>query len=339
MRNFISTEKMIDRCVEIIKKGGQLDFQQALALAENADLDELCLAADKLCRDIHGNCFDLCSIINARSGKCSEDCCYCAQSSRYNTNIDVYEQIAVETALAQARENDAYGIKRLSLVTAGRKLEFQQICDLGELYCSMAKDTQLLFCASMGFLTPETARQLISNGVRRYHCNLESCQEFFPSICSTHTWQEKVETLNIARSAGMDLCSGGIIGMGESLNQRLQLAFELRELGVHSIPINILTSIDSTPLSSIVPISLEDVQRCVALFRLINPQAVIRIAGGRGRFGDAQYRLFSSGANGAIVGNYLTTTGSSVDRDLLEFKRLGFDLSRHCNKQEKVHDS
>lgn len=317
---------MIERCVQIIEGGGQLDFEQALALAEQADLEELCRAADTLCRDIHGKSFDLCSIINARSGKCSEDCRYCAQSSRYNVDISCYEQIDTETALAQARENDSYGVRRLSLVTAGRSQKLEQLEAMGELYRGMARETDLLFCASMGFLTSESARQLYAFGVRRYHCNLESCREFFPSICTSHSWQEKVETLKIALAAGMDLCSGGIIGMGETLAHRLQLAFELRELGVLSIPINILSPIPGTPLATMEPISLDEVLHSVALFRFINPGAIIRIAGGRGRFGDEQYKLFAAGANGAIVGDYLTTMGSGVERDLTEFRKLGFEF-------------
>ena len=319
---------MISDVLNQIQQGKQLNFDQALSLAQNEDLHTLCTAADTLCREFHKNHFDLCSIINARSGKCSEDCSYCAQSSRYNTAITRYEQIEPSLALAQAKENDEYGVKRLSLVTAGHHLTTEQLKKMGSLYKSISQNTELLFCASMGFLTKESAEQLVSYGVRRYHCNLESCREFFPSICTTHTWEEKVATLQIARAAGMDLCSGGIIGLGETLAQRLQLAFELRELKVLSIPINILSPIVGTPLESVAPLSLEDVLRCVALFRLINPKAVIRIAGGRGRFGDEQYKLFSAGANGAIVGDYLTTTGSGMEHDLLEFERLGFDCSR-----------
>lgn len=302
-------------------------IEQALSLIEKTDLDELCHAADTLCRKIHGQQFDLCSIINARSGKCSEDCKYCAQSSRYSTDITCYEQIDSELALSQALENDSYGIKRLSLVTAGHSLDGNQLSSMGEMYKAMAAKTELKFCASMGFLTREKAALLYSYGVRRYHCNLEASREFFPSICTTHTWQNKVDTLKVAMAAGMDLCSGGIIGMGESVKQRLQLAFELRDLGVLSIPINILSPIASTPLENVVPIELDDVLRCVAMFRLINPQAVIRIAGGRGRFGDEQYKLFSAGANGAIVGDYLTTMGGGVKEDLQAFAQLGFQFS------------
>lgn len=302
-------------------------LEQALSLIENTNLEELCLAADTLRRKIHGQQFDLCSIINARSGKCSEDCKYCAQSSKYNTVISRYEQIDAELALSQACENDGYGINRLSLVTAGHSLSRKQLDSMGEMYESMTAKTDLKFCASMGLLTDEKAAQLYSYGVRRYHCNLESCREFFPSICTTHTWDEKVETLRIARSAGMDLCSGGIMGMGESVKQRLQLAFELRDLEVLSIPLNILSPIASTPLENVVPINLDDVLRCVAMFRLINPKAIIRIAGGRGRFGKNQYKFFSAGANGAIVGDYLTTMGSGVKEDLSAFTGLGFQFS------------
>jgi len=301
-------------------------LDQALEIAEQTSLEELCKTADWLCRARQGNTFDICSIINARSGSCSEDCKYCAQSSHYPTNIDCYELIEEEKVLSQACQNDLYGIKRLSLVTAGHSLNKEQLLAMGGLYASMAERTGLQFCASMGFLTEESARKLISFGVSRYHCNLETCRDFFPQICTTHSWEEKVETLKFARQAGMDICSGGIFGLGESLRQRLQLAFELRELGVLSIPLNILSPIQATPLQDIVPISFKDVLRSVAMFRLINPQAVIRIAGGRGRFNDGQYALFASGANGAIVGDYLTTAGSGVEKDFQEFLKLGFDL-------------
>lgn len=318
---------MIERCLKIIEEGGELDFNQTMELARETSLTDLCDGAAELCRTLHKNTFDLCSIINARSGKCSEDCRYCAQSVHHGTNIETYDQVEPRIAIDQARENDAYGVSRVSLVTAGRSLNASQMAGMGGLYAAIAKETDLRFCASMGFLSKETARQLVSFGVRRYHCNLESCRQFFPSICTTHTWKEKVETLKIARDAGMDLCSGGIIGMGETLENRLQLAFELRDLGVLSIPVNILSPIESTPLAHIEAISLDDVLRCVALFRFINPRAVIRIAGGRGRFGRDQYRLFAAGANGAIVGDYLTTAGTGVSEDIAEFTKLGFDVS------------
>lgn len=320
---------MIERALTTIQEGGNIDFAQAMELANGANLEALCRAAAQLCREHQGNNFDLCSIINARSGKCSEDCKYCAQSVYHETDINRYEQVALATAVEQARENDAYGVGRLSLVTSGRSLSPTQVESMGTIYNAMSRETSLRFCASMGLLSKEIAELLYSYGVRRYHCNLESCEEFFPSICSTHSWEEKVDTLKVAREVGMDLCCGGIIGMGESLQQRVQLAFELRELGILSIPINILSPIAGTPLADIAPIAFDEVLRCVALFRLINPKAVIRIAGGRGRFGREQYRLFEAGANGAIVGDYLTTAGEGVAVDLREFKKCGFTIDEN----------
>ncbi len=320
---------MIERSLTTIQDVGNIGFAQAMELADGANLETLCRAAAKLCREQQGNNFALCSIINARSGRCSEDCKYCAQSVHHSTDISCYEQITLATAVEQARKNDDYGVGRLSLVTSGRSLSRSQAEAMGTIYDAMSQETSLRFCASMGFLNKETAELLYFYGVRRYHCNLESCSEFFPSICTTHSWEEKVATLTVARDAGMDLCSGGIIGMGESLQQRVQLAFELRDLGVLSIPINILSPIAGTPLADIEPIALDEVLRCVALFRLINPKAVIRIAGGRGRFGRDQYRLFEAGANGAIVGDYLTTAGEGVAVDLMEFKKRGFAIGEN----------
>ncbi|MBA3007100.1 MAG: biotin synthase BioB [Proteobacteria bacterium] len=314
----------IHSCLQQIHDGGTLSYESALALARDFDLIELCREADGLCRFFHASSFNLCSIINARSGRCSEDCRYCAQSARYPVAIDSYEQIETATALEQAKENDRAGVRRLSLVTAGRSVKSEQLEQLGELYAELGRETGLLFCASMGLLTREKAERLVAFGVRRYHCNLESCREYFPQVCTTHTWEEKVETIRIARAAGMDVCSGGIIGMGESLEQRLQLACELRELEVMSIPINILTPIVGTPFGELEPISFAEVLRTIAMFRFINPQAIIRLAGGRNQFGTEQYQFFAAGANGAIVGNYLTTAGNGLEQDLQAIGKMGF---------------
>ena len=314
----------VKNCIQQIRNGGALNYEQALKLAESTDLSELCRVADEICRFFHDRTFDLCSIINARSGRCSEDCRYCAQSARYPADIDSYEQIETGTAVAQARENDRAGVRRLSLVTAGRSVAGDQLEKLGELYAELGRETGLLFCASMGLLTRDKAERLVAFGVRRYHCNLESCRDYFPQVCTTHSWQEKVKTIEIARAAGMEICSGGIIGMGESREQRLQLAFELRELAVMSIPINILTPIAGTPMAEVEPIPFPEVLRTIALFRLINPRAVIRLAGGRNQFGADQYQCFEAGANGAIVGNYLTTAGNGLEQDLQTLANMGF---------------
>lgn len=288
-------------------------------------------AADWIRKKIHGNHFDLCSIVNAKSGKCSEDCRFCAQSAHYDAEIDNYDIIDGKEAVAQGRDNDAHGVKRFSLVTAGRSASLEDLTQYGRIYKELSEQTRLLFCASMGMLTYEKAEILKSYGVKRYHCNLETCRRFFPKVCTTHTWEEKVETIKIAQEVGFEVCSGGIIGMGESLEHRLELAFELRELGILSIPINVLTPIANTPLSEVDPPQISEILTCIAIFRFINPEAIVRLAGGRNQYGKDQYTFFSSGANGAIVGNYLTTTGNTLAEDLKKIQKIGFTFTDNEN--------
>ena len=318
--------------LEQIRSGDNLDFEQALKLASDNEPTALYEAADRLRKEMHGDHFDLCSIINARSGKCTENCKFCAQSSRYQTEIETYDIISYEEVRRQGLENEALGVVRYSLVTAGREVSEKDIESFAAMYGQLGHESDLYFCASMGFLTKDKADMLVAAGVKRYHCNLETCRSFFPQICSTHTWDDKVNTIEIARAAGMDICSGGIIGLGESFEQRLELAFELRDLDILSIPINILTPIPGTPLGGVERLSLGEVLTCIAMFRLINPQAVVRLAGGRAQLGDQQYRCFQAGANGAIVGNYLTTTGNSISEDLQMIESLGFSTARGNGK-------
>lgn len=320
-------DTIVQQALHTILDGNQIDRATANALL-SADKDALYQAADQIRRHFHGDHFDLCSIINAKSGNCSENCRFCAQSARHHTGVDTYKVIAEDEAMAQARDNDQHGVHRISLVTSGRSLSPETVAELSHLFAKMAEETSMLFCASAGLLNEQIASDLYQAGVRRYHCNLEASKNYFPKVCTTHTWTEKVATLQLARNTGMSLCSGGIIGMGESMEDRLDMAFELRELEVRSIPINILTAIPGTPLAELAPLSVDEVLTTVALYRFINPLAVIRMAGGRQQLGTAQYRCFSAGANGAIVGNYLTTTGSGIQGDLEQLSRLGFTFAR-----------
>jgi biotin synthase len=320
-------DTIVQQALTAILNGDTIDRTTATTLL-SVDKDELYQAADQIRRHFHGNHFDLCSIINAKSGNCSENCRFCAQSARHHTGIDTYTVIPENEAMAQARDNDQHGVHRLSLVTSGRSLSPETVAELTNLYQKMTKATSMLFCASAGFLDEHIASDLYAAGVRRYHCNLEASKNYFPQVCTTHTWEEKVETLQLARKTGMTLCSGGIIGMGESMEDRLDMAFELRELEVLSIPINILTAIEGTPLAELAPLTVDEVLTTVALYRFINPKAVIRMAGGRQQLGRDQYRCFTAGANGAIVGNYLTTTGSGIQGDLEQLTALGFTFAR-----------
>ena len=318
---------MIQKYTEKILTGEELDFDEVLHIAKNVEPELLYQEADKLRRTLHKNSIDLCSIVNAKSGNCSEDCKFCAQSVHSDVEVASYDLVDPAKALHLAKENEDSGVQRFSLVTSGREVSEKSLLEFKRIYRDLQSNTQLSLCASMGFLTTEKASKLKEMGVSRYHCNLETSRSFFPNVCTTHTWDEKVATIKIAQDAGLEVCSGGIIGLGESFEQRLELAFELRELGILSVPLNILNPIKNTPFEHLSPLSVSEVLTCVALFRLIMPKAVIRLGGGRNLLGDQQHKCFSSGANGSIVGNYLTTLGNSLEEDLVMFKELGFDVS------------
>jgi biotin synthase len=318
---------VIQQAVSSVLQGEAIDRDTALDLADAPAREELWNGADRIRQHFHGSRFSLCSIINARSGRCSEDCRFCAQSARHRCDIDEYETIDQDTALAIAADNDRFGVHRLSLVTSGRSVDHALLDNLDALYRNIRETTLLKLCGSMGLLTREKATKLSSMGVIRYHCNLEAGSSFFPRVCTTHSWEEKVETLNLAREAGMSLCSGGIIGMGETMEDRIDLALELRDISVDSIPVNILTPIPGTPLGELEPLPVEEVLTTIALFRFINPGVIIRIAGGRQQLEEDQYRCFTAGANGAMVGNYLTTCGCSIEEDLRNFTAMGFTIA------------
>jgi biotin synthase len=307
-----------------ITEGKAVSRETALRLARYPDQPKLWSAADRLRRRFLGDYFHLCAIISARSGACTEDCRFCAQSARYRTGAPVYAMIDPDEAMRVAHSSAACGAERISLVTSGRAADKAALPHFSRLYEQIRQETKLDLCASMGLLNEEMARQLAAMGVSRYHCNLETCERRFPDICTTHTWQEKAETLKTAAKTGMSLCSGGIIGMGESMEDRIELALELRALGIRSIPVNIHTPIPGTPLGQLKPLPVNEALTAVALFRFLNPEAVIRMAGGRQQLGAEQYRCFAAGANGAIVGNYLTTQGNPAAQDIARLREMGF---------------
>jgi len=320
--------QLIQKTSDRLINGDPVDRETARQLALCPDQQALWSVADAVRRHFMGDHFHLCSIINARSGNCTENCRFCAQSARYKTGVETYELVDRSLALTIARDNDDHGVDRLSLVTSGHSVDEDTLQQMAELFALIEQETDMDRCASMGFLDQARAEQLTAMGVSRYHCNLEASKGYFPEVCSSHSWQQKVDTLEIARSSGMSLCSGGILGMGESMDDRIDLALELRQLGIKSIPINILTPIPGTPMAELKPLPLQEVLTTIAVFRFINPDAIIRMAGGRQQLGSEQYRCFAAGANGAIVGNYLTTTGSSIAHDLKQLQSMGFTFSR-----------
>ena len=325
--NFCIMTNLINQTESFILNDNLIDRQTAVLLAKQPGQENLWDAADRIRQHFHGSRFALCSIINAKSGSCSEDCRFCAQSAHYHGDVEKYDIVNMDRALEIAVDNDQHNVHRISLVTSGRSVSDSTLDQLEQIYDNISQSTMMKLCGSMGLLTKEKAARLKEIGVVRYHCNLEASHNFFPTVCTTHTWEEKVETLKLAREAGMSVCSGGIIGMGETMEDRIDLALELRELEVNSIPINILTPIPGTPLSELEPLSIEEILTTIAIFRFIYPQAVIRIAGGRQQMGEDQYRCFMAGANGAMVGNYLTTTGGSIEEDLRNFTVMGFSFA------------
>lgn len=300
---------------------------KALKLNDICTTDELADAANEVRLRWEGDTIDTCSIINARSGHCSEDCKWCAQSRFHSTGINEYEFVPEEEALKAAKTNCELGIKRLSLVTSGRKVapaDMERFC---ELYKKISAETGLYLCASMGLLNLSELKMLKDAGVKRYHCNLETSSRFFGTLCTTHSHSDKLKTIKMAQEAGLQVCSGGIIGMGESMRDRLELAQEARDAGAVSIPVNILNPIPGTPLQNTPLISEDEIIRSVALMRLIAPKVTMRFAGGRMRLSKkTMERILLGGMNGALMGDMLTTVGNSVNEDKELFEKCGYQI-------------
>ena len=238
---------MINELKQCVLCGGEISLDEAVALAETADLDALCEAADEIRKKFCGDKIDPCSIINARSGLCGEDCKWCSQSKHFATGVVQYEIVDTQRMLDLAKAYDQYGVKRFSLVTSGRRVSLKDANKFCDDYRQLRESTGLRLCASMGLVDKETLQKLKDAGVERYHCNMETSAAYFKTLCSTHTPDDKRRTIEAAKEVGMTVCSGGIIGMGETMRQRLEMAFELREMGVDSVPINVLNPIQACP--------------------------------------------------------------------------------------------
>lgn len=327
---FITTKLIINMDISIIKnqiieQGMRLTPDQMSSAMNTYTTEELCELAGALRNCFTGDDFDTCSIINARSGKCSEDCKWCSQSKFYKTKADVYPLITVEEALEAAQHNAVSGVRRFSLVTSGRKVTLAEMPQVKAIFNRLKENVRIELCASMGLLNEAEMAELWSCGVRRYHCNIETSASFFPMLCSTHTMDEKLQTIRHAKKLGMDVCSGGIIGMGETMRDRIEMAHLLRCEGVRSIPLNVLNPIDGTPLEGSTPLSKDEILRTFAMFRIMNPEARIRFAGGRKLIADIQEQIMRSGTDAAIVGDMLTTVGSAIEQDMKLFKTLGYN--------------
>ncbi|KYZ74937.1 biotin synthase [Anaerosporomusa subterranea] len=321
------TDSFVVHLGEKVLRGHSVTYDEALTLIGIPQHDIMLVAAyaNKIREHFAGNRIDMCGVINARSGLCTEDCKFCAQSVFHNTNISSYDLLDASQLLEKARDAEALGAKRVSIVTSGKGMEssptFSSIIEAIQV---IQKKTRLSVCANLGTITLQQAQALASVGVKRYAHNIETSERFYPSICSTHPFSERVATLRAAKAAGMELCTGGIIGMGESWQDRISMAFTLKEHDVRSIPLNILNPIRGTALEKVCPPNPLEIILTFALFRFILPDKVIRPAGGREiNLRDMQGAALLAGANGLIVGNYLTFTGRDAAMDFVMAKDAG----------------
>lgn len=291
----------------------------------NADLTELLDQAGRIQEKFCGKYVDLCSIINGRAGRCSENCRYCAQAACNHTDIEVYPFLEKEEIYTAAKAHQDAGVNRFAIVTATRALRGKDFDKAVESYQYMHEHLSIKLCASMGLLESEQFRRLKEAGVSNYHNNLETSRRNFPNVCTTHTFDDKIAAIKRAQAEGLFVCSGGIIGMGETWEDRMDMAITLAELGIKSIPINALMPIKGTPMQDVPQISAEDIERTVAIFRFINPEAHIRLAAGRGILPGSGTTVFGRGVSAMITGNMLTTAGAATiisDRKMLDEKGL-----------------
>lgn len=309
-----------------IIKGYLIDKEEALKLFD-VPLDELTEMANEIRKHFCGNKFDVCTIINVKSGECSEDCTFCAQSSHYNTKIDKYPLMDNEKLKKLSLDLLDSGIKRISYVSSGRTISDKEFNDIIDIIEELCNNYDLNICVSLGLLNVNQIHRLKEAGVSRIHCNLESSENYFPNVCTTHNFSDKTDNIENINSEEILVCSGGIFGLGENFEDRIDLAFKLRELNSKSIPINILNPIPGTPVENNKILSNEEVCRIIAIFRFINPEAYIRMAGGRNLIEDHGRKAFMSGSNSAILGNMLTTLGVSLEEDYKMIKELGYEIS------------
>ena len=297
-----------------------IDKQELLRLY-NLDLDELLKLSSKYVKDE----IEFCSLINARNGKCSQNCKYCAQSSHYRTHIDSYPLVKIEEVRKAALDAKSHKASRFAIVTSGKTPDESDFDKMLEMIKEINKIEGLNSCASIGILNEEQAKKLAQSGLKRFHHNINTAKSYYPEVCTTHTWQDRLDTCKLVKKYGMELCCGVILGMGESVEQRVEMALELAEIQPKSIPINILMPIPETPFENYLDkIDEENVLRTLAIFKIANPNSILRFCGGRMRLSEEnQRKALNTCVEGIMVGNYLTTIGKNPDDDIKTVEELG----------------
>ncbi len=307
------TQKIIDN------PDSPLTMEEAgsLVALASSHFTDLLNGAHRITRANKGRDVFTCTILNAKSGQCSQNCAFCAQSAHHHTHVRTYPLMTSEEMLDSALRMDEIGATQFSMVTSGYRLADAEIDTICETTAKIKNRTGLSVCCSLGMLLPEQARRLAQSGITCYHHNLESAQSHYPAICTTHDYKEHFETIATAREAGLRVCAGCILGLGETWEQRIELAFCLKKLKIDRVPINFLNPIAGTKMEHRPLLPPLEALACIALFRFVLPAADITICGGREKtLGDFQSFLFMAGANGLMIGNYLTTAGRDLQMDL-----------------------
>ena len=321
--------KEIQKIGDKVLGGGSVSMKEILPLSEakGPDITDLAAVANRVRDEFNGNKIDLCSLLNAKSGRCSEDCAFCAQSAHYKTEAPIYPLMSADQMVREAKEAQKRGTGRFCLISSGRQHDDKEFEVILNGLDRIRKETTLDLDCSLGTLSEEKAEALKKVGVTRYNHNLETAESHFSKMCTTHSFQDRVQTIEILKEQGFSICCGGIIGLGESPQQRLELAFSLRQLGIDCIPFNILNPRPGTPLERSESVPPMEIIKTIAIFRLIIPRGTIKIAGGReANLRDVQSLALLSGANGLILGNYLTTLGRNAEDDLAMIKDIGFEI-------------
>jgi len=328
-----SSAERIDSLKRRVLEGGEVSYDEALALIEleaPEDLDCLLEAAREITHHFNSSKPGLCSLLNAKSYLCGEDCGFCAQSVRFDTQIDRYLLMEPGKVVEAAKRAEAYGAQNFCIVTSGAAPNEEEFEKILIILKRLARESKLNLDASLGFITEDQAKQLKEVGLRRFNHNLQSSREFYPKIVSTHTYETRLKTIRALLEGGLELCSGGILGMGESREDRVKLAFELKPYRPHCIPMNVLNPRPGTPLEDQSKPDPKEILKTIAVYRFIHPEANIKLAGGRevNLSAEEQEQALRGGANGLIIGGYLTTSGNPVEEDFKMLERAGFDVKR-----------
>jgi biotin synthase len=316
---------MLKHLEEKILSGSSISKEDAFYITDISgyDIFDLFVSANKIRNHFRGNTICLCAIVNAKSGACSEDCSFCAQSAKSKAKIDVYPLLKKEIVIQKAKEAKNSGAKRFSIVISGRKASDKDLIDIADMIPGI-REIGLIPCASLGLLTEKELAILKSAGLDRYHHNLETSERFFPQICRTHNYTDKLKTIEAVKSIGLSICSGGIFGMGETWQDRINMAFLLKEFDVDSIPINFLIPIKGTALGYREFLHPFEALKIISLYRFILPQKENRVCGGRMQIlGEFNSMVFLAGADSLLTGNYLTTSGRSYEDDLRLIETYG----------------